>query len=122
MNTSINLEHYFAKFTDTWSPKIIGELNGQHVKIVKLEGDKCPWHSHANEDEMFLVVDGVIEIHLRSHSVNLKAGEFYIVPQKTEHRVIPMEPTRIILFEPCATAHTGEVAAEITKASYDRLI
>lgn len=122
MNVVINLESYFAKFADTWSPQIVGELNGQHVKLAKLEGDKCPWHAHAAEDEMFLVIDGELEIQHRTGAVVVKAGEFYIVPRGTEHRVVPRRPTRIVLFEPGATAHTGDVAAEITKTNYDRLI
>lgn len=122
MNQVINLETYFAKFADTWSPKIVGELNGQHVKLAKLEADRCPWHAHANEDEMFWVIDGELEIQRRDGSVTVKQGEFYIVPRGVEHRVVPMTPTRIVLFEPSATAHTGDVEADITTANYDRLI
>jgi mannose-6-phosphate isomerase-like protein (cupin superfamily) len=66
-------------------PKIVGELNGQHVKLVKLEGDKCPWHSHDREDEMFLILEGTIEIEFREGSVTVGAGEFYIVPKGVEH-------------------------------------
>ena len=122
MNTVINLEAYFAKFTDTWSPKIVGELNGQHVKLVKLEGDKCPWHSHASEDELFLIIDGELQIQLRDREVTLRPGEFYIVPRSVEHRVVPHPRARILLFEPAAIAHTGDVQAEITKTQCDRLI
>jgi mannose-6-phosphate isomerase-like protein (cupin superfamily) len=122
MNTVINLEAYFGKFADTWSPKIVGELNGQHVKLVKLEGDKCPWHSHAQEDELFLVVDGELQIQQRDGVVTLGPGEFYIVPRAVEHRVVPRPRARILLFEPAAIAHTGDVHAEITKTQCDRLI
>jgi mannose-6-phosphate isomerase-like protein (cupin superfamily) len=122
MNKVINLEAYFAKVNDTWSPKIVGELNGQHVKLVKLEDDKCPWHSHAQEDELFLVIEGELQIQQRDGAVTLGPGEFYIVPRAMEHRVVPKPRARILLFEPTAIAHTGDVHAEITKMQCDRLI
>lgn len=116
-----NLESYFAKFDTTWSPQIVGELNGQHVKLVKLDGDKCPWHAHAHEDEMFLVIEGRLEIQLRDRSLALGPNDFFIVPRGVEHRVVPLTRTRVLLFEPKGIAHTGEVNAEITKANYDFL-
>jgi len=122
MHRSVNLDEQFARFSDTWSPKIVGELNGQHVKLVKLEGDKCPWHSHDAEDEMFLVLEGTIEIDLRDGVVTVGSGEFYIVPRGVEHRVVPRGQTQLILFEPAGTAHTGNVRADITRDRYDRLI
>lgn len=122
MPTALNLDQLFARFSDTWSPQIVGELNGQHVKLAKLAGDKCPWHAHENEDEMFLVTAGVLDIHLREGVVPVAAGEFYIVPRGVEHRVVPRGEVRIVLFEPATTAHTGNVRAEITRGSYDRLV
>lgn len=122
MPKAINLDEQFARFNDTWSPKVVGELNGQHVKIVKLEGDKCPWHSHDAEDEMFMAYEGVIDIHLRDGMVSVGPGEFYIVPRGTEHRVVPRGCVKEILFEPANTAHTGNVRSDITRDSHDSLI
>lgn len=121
MARAVNIERCFEKFTDTYSPKIVGELNGQHVKLARVEGDKCPWHTHEDEDEMFLVVDGVLDIEERNEKVTVRAGEFYIVPRGREHRAVPHGHVKLILFEPIGTAHTGKVRAEITKDQYDRL-
>ena len=117
-----NLAAQFARFTATWSPQVVAELNGQQVKLVKLEDDKCPWHFHALEDEMFLVVEGTLHIHLRSGIVAVGPGEFYIVPKTVEHRVVPIGAVKVILFEPAGTAHTGNVRSEITRDHHDRLI
>jgi mannose-6-phosphate isomerase-like protein (cupin superfamily) len=117
----VNIADCFEKFSDTFSPKIVGELNGQYVLLVRLEDDKVPWHTHDNEDEMFFVVEGELHIHEREKITNLQPGEFYIVRQGVEHRVVPQGHVKIILFEPKGIAHTGNVKAEITKTSYDRL-
>jgi len=122
MATAINIEAYFEKFTDTFSPKIVGELNGQHVKLVRLEGDKVPWHAHDGEDELFWVLDGVLEIHERDGVTTLHPGEFCIVRRGREHKVVPRGHVKIVLFEPAGIAHTGHVKAEITKETLDRLI
>jgi mannose-6-phosphate isomerase-like protein (cupin superfamily) len=121
MPGKINVEERFSRFTDTFSPKIIAELNGQHVKLARLEGDKVPWHAHDEEDEMFFVVDGVLDVHERSGVVTLQPGELYVVRSGVEHRVVPRGHVKLILFEPAGTAHTGNVRAEITKDEYDRL-
>ena len=117
----VNVEQCFRKFSDTFSPKIIGELNGQHVKVVRLEGDKVPWHTHDDEDEMFFVVDGVLDILEGSRTLIVHPGEFYIVPRGAEHRVLPHGHVKLILFEPACIAHTGAVRAEITKDRFDWL-
>jgi mannose-6-phosphate isomerase-like protein (cupin superfamily) len=117
----VNIEYGFAKFTETYSPKIVGELNGQQIKLVRVEGDRCPWHTHDNEDEMFYVVDGVLEVQERDETVTLHCGEFCIVPRGKEHRVVPHGHVKLILFEPAGIAHTGNVRAEITKDAFDRL-
>lgn len=121
MSNVVNIEQCFQKFTDTYSPKIVGELNGQHVKVVRLEGDKVPWHTHDDEDELFWVLDGALDIKERDRTVVLNAGEFYIVPRRREHRVVPQGHVKLLLFEPAGIAHTGKVRAEITKDQYDRL-
>ena len=121
MQKAVNIEKCFEKFNDTFSPKIVGELNGQHVLVVRLEGDKVPWHIHENEDEMFFVVDGILDIYEKDKNITLQSGEFYIVQRGVEHRVVPHGHVKLILFEPAGIAHTGKVKAEITKESFDRL-
>jgi mannose-6-phosphate isomerase-like protein (cupin superfamily) len=111
----INLEECFNKFADTFSPKIVAELNGQHIKLVRVEGDKVPWHIHENEDEMFFVLEGTLDIYTKTETVEVRANEFYIVPRGVEHRVAPRGAAKLMLFEPVGIAHTGKVRAEITK-------
>jgi mannose-6-phosphate isomerase-like protein (cupin superfamily) len=117
----VNIEKCFEKFNDTYSPKIVGDLNGQHVMVVRLEGDKVPWHTHEKEDEMFFVIDGILDIHEKNKNITLQAGEFYIVQRGVEHRVVPRGHVKLILFEPEGIEHTGKVKAEITKEKFDRL-
>lgn len=117
----VNIEDCFRRFSDTFSPKIVGELNGQDVKIVRCEGDKVPWHTHDNEDEMFYVLEGALDVIERDETVTLQVGEFCIVPRGREHRVVPRGHVRLLLFEPSGIAHTGTVKSEITKDHYDRL-
>jgi len=117
----VNIERCFSQFNDTFSPKIVAELNGQHVKLVRAEGDKVPWHTHDAEDELFLVLDGSLEVHERGGSVRLNPGEFCVVARGIEHRVVPIGKVKLLLFEPAGIAHTGKVRSEITKDRYDRL-
>ncbi len=115
MSQVVNIEKCFEKFNDTFSPKIVGELNGQYVLVVRLEGDKVPWHIHEIEDEMFFVVDGILDIYEKDKNITLQSGEFYIVQRGVEHRVVPRGHVKLILFEPAGIAHTGKVKADITK-------
>ncbi len=117
----VNIEKCFNKFHDTFSPKIVGELNGQHVKLVRCEGDKVPWHTHDHEDEMFYVLEGVLDILLKETTLKVGPGEFCIVPQGVEHKVVPQGHVKLLLFEPANIAHTGKVRSEITKDKFDRL-
>lgn len=103
----VNLAEKFASFTEPWVPKIVGELNGQHVKVVKLEGEYI-WHSHADEDELFLVVRGHIDIHLRDRVVPLDEGELFIVPRTVEHKPVARGTAHVLLFEPNSTRNTGD--------------
>ena len=121
MSKVINIEKCFGMFYDTFSPKIVGELNGQLVMLVRCEGDKVPWHTHDNEDEMFFVVDGVLEVLEKDSNVTLHAGEMYIVKRGIEHRVVPQGHIKLILFEPAGIEHTGKVETEITKKRFDHL-
>lgn len=121
MIKAVNIEACFRKFSDTFSPKIVAELNGQQVKLVRCEGDKVPWHVHEAEDEMFLVLEGELDVLDREGSLNLKAGEFTVVPRGREHRVVPRGHVKLLLFEPAGIAHTGSVRSEITRDRFDRL-
>ena len=121
MKKVINIERCFEKFNDTYSPKIVGNVNSQSVMVVRLEGDKVPWHTHDNEDEMFFVVDGILEIFEKDKNVILHSGEFYIVPKGVEHRVVPQGHVKLILIEPKDIAHTGKVKSDITKSSFEIL-
>jgi mannose-6-phosphate isomerase-like protein (cupin superfamily) len=121
MLKAVNIEACFERFHDTFSPKIVGELNGQNVMLVRCEGDKIPWHTHDDEDEMFFVLEGTLEIMERDQSVTVNAGEFHIVRRGVEHRILPRGHVKLMLFEPADISHTGDVKAEITKDRFDRL-
>lgn len=121
MNKVVNIQKCFEKFNDTFSPKIIGELNGQYIMVVKCEGDKVPWHTHENEDEMFFVVEGVLDIYEKDKQVTVREGEFYIVNKGIEHRVVPQNKVKLLLFEPTGIQHTGSAKAEITKSKFTYL-
>ena len=110
----VNLHEKFALFNDYWSPKIVGELYGQQVKIAKVKGEFV-WHDHANEDELFMVMKGELEIHLKTEVITLTEGEIYIVPKGVEHKPIATEECWILLFEPKQIAHTGNVQSNLTK-------
>ena len=107
----VNLAEKFGLFDETWSPRIVGELNGQYVKLAKLKGEFV-WHRHQAEDEMFLVVHGQLVIKFRDRDVVLEVGEFLIVPRGVEHCPAAEEECHVLLFEPVATAHTGDVESE----------
>ncbi len=105
----VNLKEKFAAFTEHWRPKIVGELNGQEVKLVKFQG-VFPWHRHEVEDELFLVWRGQMRIEFRDRIVELNEGEFLVVPHGVEHRTAAEEETQVILFEPATTRNTGDAA------------
>ena len=110
---AVNLESKLATFTEHWSPKIVGELNGQYVKLVKFQGEYV-WHHHANEDEMFLVIDGQFDLHFRDRVVTLKEGEFCIVPRGVEHKPVAVMECAVMLVEPATTRNTGNVDHKYT--------
>ncbi|MGW8123196.1 cupin domain-containing protein [Roseivirga echinicomitans] len=114
-NSKANISEKFSMFSEHWTPKIVGELNGQLVKLAKLKGDFV-WHSHENEDEMFLVWKGTLIIEFRDRTETIREGEMIIVPKGVEHnpRTENDEEVWVMLFEPAATLHTGEVAHERT--------
>ena len=110
----INLLEKFDLVNEYWSPKIAGELNGQQVKLVKFKGP-FTWHHHENEDELFLVIKGSFVMELRDKNIELKEGEFLIVPRGVEHRPNAAEEVEVLLFEPAATLNTGNTENEFTK-------
>jgi mannose-6-phosphate isomerase-like protein (cupin superfamily) len=116
----LNLADKFATFTEQWSPKIVAELNGQHVKIVKFQGEFV-WHHHDNEDEMFLVHRGRFNMEFRDRTVTLDAGDCIVVPRGVEHRPVADEEVEVILFEPAGTLNTGNTTGERTVAEPERI-
>lgn len=114
----VNLLEKFELFTDHWSPKIVGELNGQRVKLVKFNGPFV-WHHHDNEDELFYVVKGSFTMELSDKNIVLNEGDFLIVPKGVEHRPNATEEVWIMLFEPAATLNTGNTENALTKKELD---
>jgi mannose-6-phosphate isomerase-like protein (cupin superfamily) len=116
----VTLDEKFAAVSETFSPRIVGELNGQHVKIVKVLG-AFDWHHHEHEDEMFLVHRGHFRMEFRDHAIALVAGDFLIVPRGVEHRPVADEEAEVVLVEPAGTLNTGNVVSERTVRSPARL-
>lgn len=110
-NMKVNLAEKFALINDHWRPKVVGELNGQEVKLVKFQGE-FPWHHHENEDEMFLAMKGNFRIEFRDKTVELSEGEFVIVPKGVEHRPVADEEVEVLLFEPKNVLNTGNIEDE----------
>jgi mannose-6-phosphate isomerase-like protein (cupin superfamily) len=109
----VNLAESLDKIQNHWEPHIVGELNGQHVKLAKVKGEFV-WHHHQNEDELFLVLGGVLKLELRDRTVNLAPGEFFIVPRGVDHRPVAEEEVHLLMFEPASTLNTGNVRNERT--------
>jgi mannose-6-phosphate isomerase-like protein (cupin superfamily) len=118
--TKVNLKEKLALFSERFQPKIVGELNGQHVKLVKVLGPFV-WHHHDNEDEMFLVIHGRLRIEFRDREVWIEQGEFLIVPRGVEHRPVADEEAHILLFEPAGTLNTGNTEGEMTVKVLERI-
>lgn len=116
----VNLAEKFSRFSDTWSPKIVGEVNDSHVKLVKLKGEFV-WHRHEREDELFLVVKGRMRIRLRDRDIALDPGEFFIVPHGVEHLPVADAECHVLLLEPKGTLNTGNVQNERTVAELERI-
>ncbi|WP_235294034.1 cupin domain-containing protein [Portibacter lacus] len=117
----VNLAEKLSMFNDHWNPRIIGELNGQHVKVAKLKGE-FPWHKHDDEDELFYVVNGSLTIRFRADEKVLESGEFLIVPRGVEHQPYAEEEVSVMLFEPATTINTGNLIEDKhTKIKLDRI-
>lgn len=118
--TTININQKLSLFSDHWHPRIIGELNGQEVKAVKLLGE-FPWHHHDHEDEMFLVIKGQLTMRFRDKAELINAGEFIIVPHGVEHQPYAEQEVELLLFEPSGTINTGNVVSEKTRTQLEKI-
>lgn len=117
----INLSEKLSRFQDAWNPRVIAELNGQHVKVVKLLGPFV-WHKHDHEDELFLVVKGLLRMELRERSVELGPGELIVIPRGVEHRPVADQEVEVLLFEPASTLNTGDAVGDArTRTVLERL-
>lgn len=114
----VKLEEKFQLFREYWSPKIVGELNGSFVKLAKFKGPFV-WHSHKEEDELFLVTKGMLRIELREKTLTINEGEFVIIPKGVEHRPVADEEVQVLLVEPTGTINTGEVRDALTHEKID---
>ena len=113
MIEKVNLTEKLSRFDEHWSPKVVAELNGQYVKVVKFQGE-YPWHFHETEDELFLVVKGRFNLRFRDRVVELSEGEFCVVPRGVEHSPSAEEEAHVVLFEPASTRNTGNVDHDYT--------
>lgn len=111
--SKINISEKLARFEEHWQPKIVGELNGQMIKLVKFKGP-FPWHHHETEDEMFMVVKGRFRMEFRDRTEWIEEGEFIVVPHGVEHRPVAEEEAHVLLFEPASTLNTGNINDEFT--------
>jgi mannose-6-phosphate isomerase-like protein (cupin superfamily) len=116
----VKIAEKLSLFDERWSPKVVGELNGQHIKLVKLLGEFV-WHRHDEEDEMFLVIDGRFRMEFRDREVWIEEGEFIVVPRGVEHRPVAEEEASVMLFEPASTLNTGNVRDGMTVTELDRI-
>lgn len=120
MTKTINVAEKLSLFNEHWSPKIVGALNGQHVKLAKLLGEFV-WHKHDNEDELFFVIDGILKIEFRDKTAIINPGEFIIVPRGIEHKPVADEEVSVMLFEPATTLNTGDQENNFTKKQLDEI-
>ncbi len=116
----VNIQEKFKLFSDHWSPKKIGELNGQQILLAKLKGEFL-FHTHDNEDELFMVQKGSLVIEMKDKTVTINEGEFYVVPKGVAHKPIAKEEVHVVLFEPLSIKHTGDIIADITVETYENI-
>jgi mannose-6-phosphate isomerase-like protein (cupin superfamily) len=116
----INVAEKLSLFSDYFNPRIAGELNGQHVKLVKFQGEFV-WHKHDNEDEMFYVLKGSFEMQLRDKIITINENEFLIVPRGVEHKPVAQNEVSIMLFEPATTLNTGDAASDLTRHKLEKI-
>ena len=118
--TKVNLNSKLETFNEYWTPKIVGELNNQHVKIAKLKGEFV-MHKHDEEDELFYVIDGKLFIELTDKTLELNSGEFVIIPKGVEHKPYAPEEVSVMLFEPTSTLNTGNAKSDLTVSNLDKI-
>lgn len=116
----VNLHQKLSLFSDYFNPRIVAELNGQQVKLVKFEGEFI-WHKHDHEDELFLVLEGEFEMHFRDGIVTLKEDEFLVVPRGVEHKPVARKEVAILLFEPASTLNTGDREHDFTRKELESI-
>lgn len=116
----VNIAEKLSLFNEYWHPKIVGELNEQYVKLVKLKGEFV-WHKHDDEDELFYVISGILRMEFRDKTVEIQPNEFIIVPKGTEHRPVALDEVAVMLFEPKTTLNTGDTVGEYTRKQLDIL-
>jgi mannose-6-phosphate isomerase-like protein (cupin superfamily) len=116
----VNLYEKFARFDDYWQPRVVGQLNGQQVKLVKLKGEFV-WHHHVNEDELFLIIRGRLTIKFRERDVHLEEGEFLVIPRGVEHLPVAEDACWVLLFEPAGTLNTGNVVGDKTVSELEMI-
>ncbi len=116
----VNLLEKFSLFNGYWEPKIVGELNGQYVKLAKLKGEFV-WHQHENEDEFFMVILGQLIIKLRNENIELNEGEFFIIPKGVEHMPVAENEVHVLMFEPKTTVNTGNTDSDKTISTLEKI-
>ncbi|MEO5783789.1 MAG: cupin domain-containing protein [Ginsengibacter sp.] len=116
----VNIQEKLSLFHDHWNPRIVGKLNGQHVKLVKLQGEFV-WHKHDNEDELFYVIKGLLKIEFRDRIVEIKENEFLIVQRGIEHKPVADSEVSIMLFEPTSTLNTGDTKGDLTRETLETI-
>ncbi|WP_247234732.1 cupin domain-containing protein [Telluribacter sp. SYSU D00476] len=116
----ITIADKLALFSDHWNPRLVGELNGQHVKLVKFKGEFV-WHKHDHEDELFYVLEGSFRMEFRDRTVEVNKNEFLIVPRGVEHRPVAEQEVSVMLFEPATTVNTGDTRGELTRETLEKI-
>ncbi len=116
----INIKEKFNLFSEHWTPKKIGELNGQQILLAKIKGEFI-WHAHEHEDELFMIIKGCLILEFRDKTVELNEGEIYIIPKGVEHKPIAKEEVQVLLFEPLDIKHTGNVMADVTVETFENI-
>ena len=116
----INIKEKFKLFSEHWTPKKIGELNGQQLLLAKIKGEFI-WHAHEHEDELFMIIKGALIIEFRDKTITLNEGEIYIIPKGIEHKPIAKEEVHVLLFEPLEIKHTGNIISEVTVKTFESI-
>jgi len=116
----VNLKEKFSLFHDYWNPRIVGDLNGQQVKLVKFKGEFV-WHKHDDEDELFYVISGSFDMQFRDKTIEIKENEFLIVPKGVEHKPVAAQEVSVMLFEPASTINTGDIKNQLTKNTLSQI-